>query len=242
MVINGYLLYNKKWNEFHLISKRGIMLIDMHLHQDRHSFDSFVSLEDIIDEAKAKGLDGICITDHDDLGLREIVQDFYNEDIKIFVGVEILTTGGDILVLGLDKVPDKMLSPKELLKLVKDQGGVAISAHPYRKNNRGLGDQIMDHGWDSEFALTAVEALNGSTPEDLNIQAAQSARVSNLAMTGGSDAHVKERVGLMATYFPYEISTEQDLIAAIQKGNCEPVFYQDGHYHVFAWDQDEQTA
>lgn len=34
------------------------MLIDMHLHQDRHSFDSHVSLEDIIDEAKCKGLDG----------------------------------------------------------------------------------------------------------------------------------------------------------------------------------------
>ncbi len=209
------------------------MLIDMHLHQDRHSFDSHVSLEDIIEEAKNKGLDGICITDHDNLGLREIVKNFYTEDLKIFVGVEILTTQGDILVIGLDKVPDKMVTPDELLTLVHEQGAVAIAAHPYRKNNRGLEDHIYEHASDSLLPLTAVEVLNGSTPEYLNLQAAKTACESGLAMTGGSDAHFKERVGLMATRFAYPIETEAELIAALKKGDCEPVYYENGEYRFF---------
>lgn len=211
------------------------MLIDMHLHQDRHSFDSHVSLEDIIDEAKRKGLDGICITDHDNLGLREIVKDFYNDDIKIFVGVEILTTKGDILVLGIDKVPETMLEPEELLEIVKSQGGVAISAHPYRKNNRGMGDNIFDFSYDKDISLDAVEVLNGSTPKDLNIQAGETAKKSNLGMTGGSDAHLKERVGLMATCFTRDVNTEEELIQAIKDKACYPVYFEDGKYNKFEW-------
>lgn len=218
------------------------MLIDMHLHQDRHSFDSHVSLEDIIDEAKRKGLDGICITDHDDLGLREIVSDFYTEDLKIFVGVEILTTQGDILVIGLDKVPDKMLTPTELLHLGKEQGAVAISAHPYRKNNRGLEDNIYHHHRDADYPLTGVEVCNGSTPKHLNAQAGETAEKCNLAMTAGSDAHFKERVGLMATYFPYDIETEEDLIKAIKQRDCRPMYYENGEYHFFQWEKEEKTA
>ena len=224
------------------------MLIDMHLHQDRNSFDSHVSLEDIIDEAKNKGLDGICITDHDNMGLKEIVADFYTEDLKIFVGVEILTTEGDILVIGLDETPaydpfdpETLLTPAELLALVHEAGGIAISAHPYRKNNRGLGDNIYKYAPDSPTPLTAVEALNGSTPLYLNEEARLTAENAGLALTGGSDAHFKERVGLMATYFPYEIETEQDLIAAIKNRDCAPVYYENGAYHQFL-SEEEKTA
>ncbi len=218
------------------------MIIDIHLHQDRHSFDSHMSMEDIIDEAKRKGLDGVCITDHDDLGLRDIVSQFYTDDLKIFVGVEILTTQGDILVIGLDKVPDKMLTPSELLTLVEEQGAVAIAAHPYRKNNRGLGDNIFSYGANSKTPLTAVEVLNGSTPTHLNVQAGETAHKTDLGTTGGSDAHFKERVGLMATYFPYEINTEEELIQAIKNKDCRPMYYENGEYHFFEWENTEQTA
>ena len=221
------------------------MIIDMHIHQDRHSFDSRVSLEDIIDEARAKGLDGICITDHDNMDLKTIVEEFYQEDLKIFVGTEILTTEGDILVIGLDHMPvydpndrSSLLTPSELLELVNEAGAIAISAHPYRKNHRGLGDHILKYKEFSEFPLTAVEVLNGSTPEDLNYEALRAANKANLAMTGGSDAHVKERVGIMATYFPYDINSESELIEAIKDQDCEPVYYKEGQYYRFVTEEE----
>ena len=223
------------------------MLIDMHLHQDRHSFDSRVSLEEIIEEAKAKGLDGICITDHDNMDLKEMISDFYRDDLKIFVGTEILTTEGDILVVGLDEMPvydpddrASLLTPSELLKLVHEAGAIAISAHPYRNNNRGLGDNIYKYHSEADWALTAVEVLNGSTPFNENYKALMTAEESFLGTTGGSDAHVRNRVGLMATYFPYEINTEAELIQALKNGDSQAVYYENGSYHRF--DTDEKVS
>ena len=47
------------------------MLVDMHLHERTCSKDSFLSLNEIVSIAKARGLDAVCITDHDSMGLRE---------------------------------------------------------------------------------------------------------------------------------------------------------------------------
>ena len=45
------------------------MLMDLHMHEKRNSADSFISLEEIVFRAREMGLDGICITDHDSMGL-----------------------------------------------------------------------------------------------------------------------------------------------------------------------------
>ena len=47
------------------------MIIDMHMHEMRYSGDSFLRLENMVEIAKRRGLDGICITDHDSMGLKE---------------------------------------------------------------------------------------------------------------------------------------------------------------------------
>ena len=52
------------------------MLIDLHIHEKHFSKDSFLALEEIVEIAKRKGLDGICITDHDSMGLREYAAEY----------------------------------------------------------------------------------------------------------------------------------------------------------------------
>ena len=52
------------------------MLVDMHLHEKTFSTDSFLSLDEIVSIAKAKGLDAVCITDHDSMGLRETAEEY----------------------------------------------------------------------------------------------------------------------------------------------------------------------
>ena len=39
------------------------MIIDMHMHEMRYSGDSFLRLENMVEIAKRRGLDGICITE-----------------------------------------------------------------------------------------------------------------------------------------------------------------------------------
>ena len=52
------------------------MFIDLHIHEKTFSKDSFLALEEIVELAKDRGLDGICITDHESMGLREYAKEY----------------------------------------------------------------------------------------------------------------------------------------------------------------------
>ena len=47
------------------------MFVDTHMHEMTCSKDSFLKLEEMVEIAREKGLGAICITDHDDMGLKE---------------------------------------------------------------------------------------------------------------------------------------------------------------------------
>ena len=82
------------------------MLIDMHMHEKTFSADSYLSLEEIVAIARQKGLDGVCITDHDSMGLREAAEDYSKKmGFPIFTGIEFYSLQGDILAFGIEEYP-----------------------------------------------------------------------------------------------------------------------------------------
>lgn len=205
------------------------MLIDMHMHIWPTSTDSHMTLEDAVDQGKKLGLDGICITDHDSLDIRERAAEYSKKTgYPIFVGVEILTYQGDVVVFGLDEVPKRMLHVEELLDIVEGRGGAAIVAHPFRRNNRGLGEGIRG----VHERLAGVEVLNGNTPIDLNIEADNLTRELEVGRVGASDAHRKHEVGRYATKFTVEITNVDELICELKDGNFVPATYENGSYHL----------
>lgn len=207
------------------------MLIDTHLHEIKYSGDSKISLKQIIDKAKWLGLDGICITDHGNNFIRnEIAEYSSSNNFLIIAGAEILTTAGDILTFAKCdiSIPDKELSINELLDFIEEKKGVAISAHPFRNNNRGLGNTIKD----VHSKLSGVEAFNGSTLLHHNLYGFALAKEFNLSCTGGSDAHVLEKVGTFATYFNDNVRDETDFIDAIKSGKFCPARFKDNKYDI----------
>ncbi len=197
------------------------MIIDTHIHAFPTSDDSFVNLEEIVDKAMEIGLDGICITDHDNMDIKTKAESYSLErGFPIVVGVEILTYEGDILVFGLDRVPDKKLHAQELLDFVNEAGGVAIAAHPFRENNRGLGMYIKDLK-----GLHGIEAFNGNTKDYNNLYAYALAKELKIPVFGASDAHFKDRVGIFATIFPDDIVNEGSFIEAIKEGKVMPASF-----------------
>ncbi|WP_040327974.1 PHP domain-containing protein [Clostridium ihumii] len=196
------------------------MIIDTHLHENRYSSDSLMSLEEAICAAKKIGLDGICVTDHESNGLRrDLGSSFTMDGILVIVGAEILTYEGDILVFGLEELPKEKLHAKELLEIVKRENGVAICAHPYRNNNRGLGDNIKT----LHNLLDGVETFNGSTMPHANLYAYSIATEFNLGCFGAGDSHITEKVGCFATEFKENIKNEADFIKAVKEKNYCPV-------------------
>lgn len=204
------------------------MIIDTHIHESKYSLDSEISLKDIVKRAKEIGLDAVCITDHESNEIMDEAHEYSKSTgFLILVGAEILTYEGDILVFGLKKLPKKMLHARELLELVHKDKGVAISAHPYRNNNRGMGNYIREA---KALGLNGVEAFNGSTEPHENLLAYSIATELNIPSIGSSDAHVIENIGKYATVFPNGIRDERDLIDAIKSGNVCPAMFKNGQY------------
>ena len=65
------------------------MFVDTHMHEMTCSKDSFLKLAQMVEIAKEKGLGAICITDHDDMGLKEYAAEYSKkQNFPIFVGIE----------------------------------------------------------------------------------------------------------------------------------------------------------
>lgn len=204
------------------------MFIDLHMHEMTCSADSFLKLSQMVDIARARGLDGISITDHDSMGLREYAAEYSKiVDFPVFVGIEYYSLQGDIVAFGIEDYPKERIPAQDFIDLVKAQGGVCFAAHPFRNNGRGLGEALLD-----VKGLDGVEVLNGSTSAAACRKAARYAGRLGLRTVGASDCHVPEKVGVCATYFPEEVRTMEEFLRVFHQGGLKPACYSGGVYRV----------
>lgn len=205
------------------------------MHEMRNSKDSSLPLEEIVEIARKKGLDAICITDHDSMEIRAFAEEYARKTgFTILVGIEFYSLQGDIIAFGIRDYPKERISAQEFLDLVKEQGGICYSAHPFRNNRRGMEEHLLE-----VTGLSGIEVLNGSTHREACMKAAAYARKLGLVPVGASDCHVPEKVGVCATYVPMEVRTEADLVRAFRAGGLKPAYYEDGSYHIVDIDRPE---
>lgn len=202
------------------------MFIDIHLHTAKYSTCSQIDLNEAIIRAKQIGLGGICITDHEsNLIYDEAVHLAKKHDFLVIVGMEILSNEGDLLLFGIDEIPDQKLPADLLCRKTVENGGVVISAHPFRDNGRGMGNHIS-----KLKDLSGVEAFNGNTEISRNLRAYSLSRQLKLPCLGGGDAHRIEHIGRYATAFPDGIRDFKDFKSAIKAKEVFPVAYKNNKF------------
>ena len=119
------------------------------------SDDSFMSVDELIEGAKAAGLDGICLTDHDAFWAGERVRELTaRHEFLVLAGSEINTDAGHVLAFGLHRYEFGMHKPEFLRACADRDGGVLIAAHPYRR--RFLEDPGRDPDARAEMLQRAV--------------------------------------------------------------------------------------
>ena len=213
------------------------MFIDTHMHEMTYSKDSFLKLDEMVGIAREKGLGAICITDHDSMGLKEYAAEYTKRTaFPIFVGIEFFSLQGDIIAFGIDDHPKEGVSAQEFIDYVKERGGVCFAAHPFRNNKRGLEDNLR-----RVKGLDGLEVLNGSTSPEACMTAALYARELGLFTLGSSDCHIPRKVGVCATYFPEEVHTMEEFLAAFKKGDMKPAYYRDGGYEIVSTERPEEV-
>ena len=204
------------------------MWVDLHIHESTFSADSHMRLEEIVAAARARGLDGICITDHDSMGLKDQAGRYSRETgFPIFVGVEYYSLEGDITAWGLGDFPRERIPAQDFIDLVRERDGFCVACHPFRHNNRGLAEHLRE-----VRGLDGIEVLNGSTyPED-NLLASVYCRELGLVPIGASDAHQPAQVGKYATWLPEYVDNMTDFIRILQTGECRPAIWEPRGYRL----------
>ncbi|TAK54295.1 MAG: PHP domain-containing protein [Dehalococcoidia bacterium] len=188
------------------------MLIDLHCHTKVHSACSALTPEALVRAARARGLDGVCITEHDALWqLADIELLAAAMDFVVLRGIEVTTEVGHVLVYGVSLHDPAMATLDELHRIVRAEGGLMYLAHPSRRYGT-LPPADLAAVFDS------VEVQNGTEGMLQNDNAALLARGLALPGIGGSDSHGVREVGVCATEFEDDVRDEASFLRAMRAG------------------------
>lgn len=202
------------------------MLIDLHCHT-KYSGDNKLEPVELIYAARARGLDAVCITEHDSFRASEPIEKIAEaEGFLVFRGAEINTDKGHILAFGFQD--DSWKNEKsgyysrigEIRPKVQACGGILVPAHPFRVIGAGWGSSSLLH---MDF-ISALEVLNGENTERENELAMEAWAQLNIPGVGGSDCHFASTVGVFATWFENNVSTISELTREISAGRVAPAY------------------
>ena len=215
------------------------MKIDMHCHVKEGSLDSKVSVEEYIMLLKAKGFQGMVITDHNTYkGYRywkNHIKGKRHTDFAVLKGIEYDTRdAGHILVIMPEGVKMRLLELRGmrvsvLIDFVHRNGGVLGPAHP-------CGEKYLSFANTKRYRISPelmkrfdfVESFNCCESEESNANALKLAKKYDKVRVGGSDAHKPDCVGRAYTILPEPVTCETELISMIHK---KTAFETGGNYY-----------
>ncbi len=173
-----------------------------------------MKIEKIVETAKMRGLDGVAVVDHNQVG------DFkqkLDDGFALIRGEEILTRGGEIIALNIDERIKPLMSVEDTVNQINDLGGTIILPHPFCFWRKG-----------SVFAYRkikcafAMEVMNGMAYFDYeNNLSGYIARKNELPVCAGSDAHRYKDIGRMYTKLP-DASSIKDILKNLVSGKGVP--------------------
>jgi len=198
--------------------------IDFHVHSE-DSYDGHEPIELILEHAADIELDGVVITDHDEIGesLRaaELAPEYGLVGIP---GVEVSTRHGHLLAIGVEDRPDPGQPFVDTVEMVRDLGGIAIVPHPFQRSRHGVRKRYIED-------TDAIETYNSMLFTGYrNRRARKFARRHGYPEIGASDAHYLPNVGKAYTEILVTPDAEnptradidgEDLVDAILEGRTQ---------------------
>ena len=192
-------------------------MIDLHCHTKVYSACSALTPEALVRAAKARGINGVCITEHDAAWSAADAQRLGEDmDFLVLRGMEVTTEVGHVLCFGVDEHHPDMATLAGLRARVSDARGLMFLAHPSRRYGT-LPPADLSAYFDS------VEIQNGTEGILQNDAAASMSRGLRLPGIGGSDAHSAREVGACATDFNVTVADHESFLQALRAGDYRAV-------------------
>lgn len=189
--------------------------LDPHIHTV-YSGDATGTPEKILKQAIKLKLDAIAITDHNTMKgsiiTRKLAKDY--DDITVIPGIEISSSHGHIVALGITEEIKPHQNPEETVDQIHELGGIAIIPHPFVRYRSGLFARYPFFN-----TIDAIETKNSRFVFGIsNGKAEKLSKENNIPQIGSSDSHFIGSIGKCATEVDSDSSNVDDIINAIKKG------------------------
>lgn len=192
--------------------------VDMHSHT-RLSKDSLNNPRRLVETAAARGLQALCVTDHNGLAQALALAALPDLPIRVIPSEEVKTSEGEIIGYFLQELVPKGLSPEETVRRIHEQGGLTCVPHPFDRARNG--SRLQTPALERLVAagqIDILEVFNAriTFPAD-NAQARAFAHRHQLPMSAGSDAHTLLEVGRAYAEVP-PFATAAEFLAGLRVG------------------------
>ncbi len=192
--------------------------VDMHSHT-RLSPDSLNNPRLLVETAAARGLQALCVTDHNGLANALALAALPDLPVKVIPSEEVKTAEGEIIGYFLRALVPRGLSPEETVARIHAQGGLAGIPHPFDRARAG--SRLQTPALERLVAAGLVDILEvfnaRATFAEDNARALAFARAHALPMSAGSDAHTLAEVGRAYVEVP-PFATALEFLAALRRG------------------------
>jgi len=168
--------------------------LDLHIHS-QYSEDGIGSPKEIIKILQKKGLQGMAITDHNNVEGGLQAKKVAPKEFIVIPGVEISTNKGHIIALDINENIKKNLSVEETIEKIIDIGGIPTVPHLFRSMSGIKIKKLRD----IHQKIPAIEVFNSCSDLRTNLKTIKIAKNFNLGGIGGSDSHIPEYVGYAYT-------------------------------------------
>jgi predicted metal-dependent phosphoesterase TrpH len=192
---------------------------DLHMHTT--ASDGWPTPQELVDHARATGLNVIAVTDHDTVEGALRAADYASGLSKpqVVVGQEVSSRDGHIVGLFIERRIRPGMSAAATVDAIHDQAGIAVAVHPFWRTQRPTrSGPVHGVGWlAAELDFDAIEVENATPGFYFFNQLAHRLNLGlGRAELGGSDAHILDAVGRAYTEFPGK--TPKALRTAIETG------------------------
>ena len=183
-----------------------MLKFDPHIHSS-YSYDCNSKISDILKTARVKKLDVIAISDHNTVeGSKVAIKESKKfDDLLVIPSLEISSSKGHILALGVEELIEKNLSPIDTIEKIHDFGGLAIIPHPFSFYREGVFSRVNP----STLKFDAIETLNSKYFFGYsNYKAKKYALKNNIPQIGSSDSHNLKSIGDCFTKLNCDLSID----------------------------------
>jgi predicted metal-dependent phosphoesterase TrpH len=190
-----------------------------------HSFpgDGAMPPWELAREARRRRLDVIGLTNHNSMLSWRLAQRLSpltgTSGAMLVPGEELTAVGYHIAAIGLDRTVAWRQPAAAAAAAIHARGGIAIAAHPGRRDQRRFDDAALDALDGVEVAHPAMHAWDEDRRDFAAFYERAVRRHPHIAAIGSTDFHFSAPLGLCRTYLLAKSATQAGVLDAIRAGS-----------------------